>query len=321
MPAQLVFGGGSFMNEATYGGSEGRAEALTLMMSSGVNIIDTAHIYQDNEKILGELGAAKEFVIDTKYPGAFGPEPTTKEGILAIAEESLKKLQTTQVDVYYLHSPDRRVPLEVQADAVNTLYKDGKIKRFGVSNFLASEVEELVTLTKEKGWIVPSVYQGNYSAVARRQEKELFPTLRKHGIQFYAYSPIAGGFLSKDVETLTKNAEGRWDPSTYFGQLYHALYNRPSLMEGLKIWEGIAKEAGISRAELAYRWVVHNSGLKGEFGDKVIFGARTIEQLRETLEVTKKGPLPVDVVNKIDEIWSLVEKDAPLDNFNDLVAK
>jgi aryl-alcohol dehydrogenase-like predicted oxidoreductase len=211
--------------------------------------------------------------------------------------------------------------VETQIEAVNELHKAGKVKRFGVSNFLAAEVEESVRIAKEKGWIAPSVYQGNYSAIARRQEQELFPVLRKHSIEFYAYSPIAGGFLSKSVDVLVNGGRGRWDPSTFMGKLYHALYNTPSMLAALKKWETLSEQSGIPKAELAYRWVVHNSALQAEYGDKVIIGPRNKQQLKETVAAVKKGPLPAEVTEKIEEIWTLVAADAPLDNFHDGVLK
>ncbi|KAL4781071.1 NADP-dependent oxidoreductase domain-containing protein [Aspergillus varians] len=317
---ELVFGGASFRSQESFGDMDAKNQALSILQDEGIKYIDTAAAYGESEQILGTLGAAKTFIVDTKYPGSVGT-PSTKEGIIGFANESLKKLQTNQVDVYYLHSPDRRVPFEVQADAINTLYEDGKIKRFGISNFLADEIEELVRIAKEKNWIAPSVYQGSYSAIGRRAEKELFPVLRKHNIQFYAYSPIAGGLLAKDIDQLVKNPQGRWDTSTPVGALYHELYDKPRMLEGLKLWGAISNEAGISKVELAYRWVIHNSILNGEYGDRVVFGAATLGQLKETLGLAKKGPLGPEIVEKIEELWRLIEADAPLDNYNDGVVK
>jgi aryl-alcohol dehydrogenase-like predicted oxidoreductase len=225
------------------------------------------------------------------------------------------------VDVYYIHAPDRRFPLEELLAGVNTLYEAGKFKRFGLSNYLATEVDEVVRVCREKGYVLPTVYQGNYSAVARRMETELLPTLRKHNIAFNAYSPIAGGFLTKDVEVLISGGEGRWDPNTMIGGLYHALYNKKTMLEGLRLWDKISKESGIAKAELAYRWVAHNSALSGEAGDGVIFGTRTIEQLNQTLAAFAKGPLDPEIAAQIEQVWKIVEVDAPLDNFNDLVGK
>lgn len=293
-------------------------QVLDALEEAGVKAIDTATIYQESEAILGESGASSRFTIDTKYPGGFGPEPSTQENILAVSEQSLKALQTDQVDVYYIHSPDRRVPLEELLAGINALHQAGKFKRFGLSNFLAEEVEEVVRIAREKNYILPSVYQGNYNAVARRQETELIPTLRKHNIAFYAYSPIAGGFLTKDVEQLVAGGEGRWDPSTFLGQMYHALYNKPTMLEGLRLWEAISKESGVPKAELAYRWVTYHSALKGDHADGVVFGSSNVDQLKNTLAGVKNGPLAPEVAKRIDEVWKIVEADSPLDNFNSL---
>ncbi|KAL2851051.1 NADP-dependent oxidoreductase domain-containing protein [Aspergillus pseudoustus] len=314
--AELVFGGASWASVTDFEGTEKQKQGLATLTAAGIRIVDTAAMYADSEEILGQLGAAKTQAIDSKYPAGFGPEPSTKEGIIATAEKGLEKIKADSFDVYYIHAPDRRVPLETQLEAINELYQAGKIKRFGLSNYLPGEVEDVIRVAKEKNWVLPSVFQGNYSAVARHAETELFPILRQYGIQFYAYSPIAGGFLTKTVDQLLQGAQGRWDPSTFLGALYHRLYNKPSMLEGLKLWESISNDTGIPKVELAYRWVVYNSGLKREHGDKVVFGSRNLQQLEETLAAINKGPLGSDVVERIEEMWRLVEKDSPLDNFN-----
>lgn len=157
-------------------------------------------------------------------------------------------------------------------------------------------------------------FAGNYSAVARRQETELFPTLRKLGMSFYAYSPIAGGFLTKTKQDIL-DGKGRFDQNTPIGQMYGGMYSKPSLLEALSQWESIAKDEGIPRAELAYRWVVNNSPLKRELGDKVIFGASSLEQLDETVKSCAKGPLSQNAAKRIDDIWKSIEHEAPLDNY------
>ena len=158
-------------------------------------------------------------------------------------------------------------------------------------------------------------WPGNYSPVARRQEEVLFPTLKKLGIAFYAYSPIAGGFLTKTKQDIL-DGKGRFDPSTPLGGLYANLYAKPSYLEALGQWEAIAKEEGVTKAELAYRWVTFNSPLKREQGDAIIIGASSFEQLKQTLASVNKGPLSEKAVKGIDDLWKTIEKDAPLDNYN-----
>ncbi|KAJ5895025.1 hypothetical protein N7495_006716 [Penicillium taxi] len=317
MPAtvKFIFGGGLIESEALFPSLDYINEVLNLAASRGIKTIDTATIYGKSEELLGNVDAKSRFAIDTKYPGGFSPVPSTKESVLATVDQSLKQLKTDQIDVYYIHGPDRRISLETLLEAVNSAYQDGKFKRFGLSNYLAEEVEEVVRICREKGYVLPSIYQGNYSAVARRAEKEILPTLRKHKIAFYAYSPIAGGFLTKDVENF-EVVGGRWEKTSKIGGVYHRLYNKPALLEGLKLWEKISKESGIPKAELAYRWVAHNSALSGELGDGVVVGSRTIEQLNQTFDGLDKGPLDVKLAEQVAEVWKTVENESPLDNLN-----
>jgi aflatoxin B1 aldehyde reductase len=178
----------------------------------------------------------------------------------------------------------------------------------------------VIRVAKENNYILPSVYQGNYSAACRQTETKLFPTLRKHNIAFYAYSPIAGGFLTKSPEQIRNPAPGRWDPNNSLGKLYQTLYNKPAMLHALELWEEIAKEEGISKAELAYRWVAYNSHLRGGLGDAIIIGSKDVDQLKQTLTGLKNGPLSKEAVRKIDEVWRGIEHEAPLDNFNGYIS-
>jgi aryl-alcohol dehydrogenase-like predicted oxidoreductase len=130
-------------------------------------------------------------------------------------------------------------------------------------------VEEVVTIAQENDFILPTVYQGHYSAVSRKLENDLFPILRKHNMVFYAYSPQAGGFLAKTKTQLVESSiEGRWDATSSAGQLFRSLYSRKALLEALDVWGQISAEANIPRAELAYRWVTFHS-LLGQ-GDAIV---------------------------------------------------
>lgn len=145
------------------------------------------------------------------------------------------------------------------------------VLKFGLSNFKPEDVRRVYNYAKSKGYVLPTVFQGNYNPVARHYDTTLFPLLRELNIAFYAYSPLAGGFLVKDAQTLnTGGGQGRWDPTSRVGQMYNARYARPSLLEVLSEWEAIANEARVSKAALAYRWVMYNSKLNAEYGDGII---------------------------------------------------
>jgi aflatoxin B1 aldehyde reductase len=176
-------------------------------------------------------------------------------------------------------------------------------------------VEKVYNICKEKGYPLPKVYQGNYSPVARKQETVLFPTLRKLGMSFYAYSPMAGGFLTKTKQNIL-DGKGRFDKSTPIGEMYSNLYARESYLSALEKWDQAARDEGVTKAELAYRWVKYNSPLKKEHGDAIIIGASSLQQLQETLDAVKKGPLSDKAVKAIDDIWETIKHEAPLDNYH-----
>ena len=143
--------------------------------------------------------------------------------------------------------------------------------KFGLSNFAPEDVRRVYDYAKSKGYVLPTVFQGNYNPVARHYDTTLFPLLRELNIAFYAYSPLAGGFLVKDAHVLKNGGgQGRWDPATPLGKVYNEIYARPSLLHALSEWDAIAKEAGVSKAALAYRWVMYNSRLSAEHGDGLI---------------------------------------------------
>lgn len=205
--------------------------------------------------------------------------------------------------------------MEETLRGINDVYKTGFFKRFGLSNYKAEDVQKVYDICKEKGYPLPVVYQGNYSAVARKQETLLFPTLRKLGMSFYAYSPIAGGFLVKTKQQVLDGA-GRFDKNTPIGQMYTEMYAKPAYLSALEQWESIAKDEKCSRADLAYRWVKYNSPLDQEHGDAIIIGASKIEQLKETLKSINAGPLSESAVKRIDEVWETIKHEAPLDNYH-----
>ncbi|CAK3997299.1 Hypothetical predicted protein [Lecanosticta acicola] len=312
---KVVCGGGGINPESPFGDPDFLKRTFDILDKGGCHTIDTAALYGDSEVILGKCEAGKRFTIDTKTKGGFNPAGGGKKDIiLAEAKASKERLGTT-VDIFYIHSPDHNTDLDETLSAINDVYKSGFFKRFGLSNYLAADVQKVYDHCKSKGYVLPTVYQGNYSAIARLQETMLFPTLRKLGIAFYAYSPLAGGFLTKSKEQIAQGA-GRFQRGTFIGDMYTDMYAKDSFLEALSDWADIAKEENVTRADLAYRWMRYNSPLKYEHGDAIIIGASSIDQLEETLGSINGGPLSDKAVKRIDEVWEKIAKDAPLDNFH-----
>lgn len=133
-------------------------QALDCLDKHNIKTLDTAQIYANSEKILGEHDAASRFVIDTKLGGGLKPGTSKQEEVLKSARESLDQLKTKQVDVYYLHAPERDVPFEETLSAIQKLYEQGSFKRCGLSNFHAEEVQQVYDICKKNSWVLPSVY-------------------------------------------------------------------------------------------------------------------------------------------------------------------
>ena len=231
--------------------------------------------------------------------------------------ETLRRLNTSSVETYYLHAPDTSTPIEETLEAINTLHSKGTFKNFGLSNFSPSDVQKIHDLQSSQGKILPTVFQGNYNAVSRHIESDLFPILRKLNISFYAYSPIAGGFLVKDPQVLRDGqGQGRWAKDTPIGGIYVGMYTKETLLSALEEWDHIARDEGISKAALAYRWITFHSKLDGSKGDAVILGASKSSQLEESLVAIEQGPLSEKSVKRIEDVWVKVEKEAPRDNYH-----
>jgi len=291
---------------------------LNVLKKHKVTSLDTARRYTRSEEILGKHNAPKDFIIHTKAP-ALSPGNMSKQGILDGIEQSLKELGVESVDLYYLHAPDPITPIEETLSAIQELYAAGKFKRFGVSNFLPQDVQKIYDIQKSAHSVLPTVFQGNYNAMSRHIEEDLFPLLRKLNINFYAYSPIAGGFLVKDSASLRAGeVEGRFTGKSPTKNMYMSLYGKESMLNALDQFGEIAKDAGISKAALSYRWITHHSALKKR--DGVIIGARKLSQLEETLVSIEAGPLEARIAKRVAALWQLVKHEAPRDNYNSFLA-
>jgi aflatoxin B1 aldehyde reductase len=223
-------------------------------------------------------------------------------------EASLKALKTDKVDMWYLHAPDRSTPYEVTLGEVDKLHKEGKFNRFGISNFAAFEVAQMCEISERHGWIKPTVYQGVYNALHRSVEPELFPCMKKYGISFYAFNPVAGGFLTDRYHRETNEHESgsRFDPKRNQGANYRNRYWKAEYFDALDLLREACKKHGLTEAECALRWMEHHSKLTKEQGDAIIIGASSAKQLEENMVNFEKGPLPEDVVKALDDGWAKV---------------
>jgi aflatoxin B1 aldehyde reductase len=301
---------------AKFNTPEKAQDFLTTFHNHGFIHLDTArgyspHAFGSSEPLMAHTDMASWAVVDSKAK-SWAPGTHKAEVIAESIDNTLKALEVSKVHTYYLHAPDRTTPFEETAGAMNQAYEAGKFENFGLSNFRADEAEEIYQICQKHGWKTPSVYQGQYNAIARRPEEDLLPTLRKYNISYYAYSPAAGGMFSGKITRDSINQAGsRWDKDTRLGKLSASLYHKDALLDAGKKVHDAAEKVGITGHAVALRWMLHHSALKGELGDAMIIGASSIEQLEANLEICKAGPLPEELVKVVEEVWGPAREFAP----------
>ncbi|KAK3365547.1 NADP-dependent oxidoreductase domain-containing protein [Lasiosphaeria ovina] len=292
-------------------------KVLDLFQSRGYNEVDTARVYVGGKQEAFTRDARWKdrgltLATKIKYPGEHGTNLHDK--VIESLDLSLKELGTDTVDLLYLHAADRGVPFAETLSAIDKLHKAGKFVQFGISNFTAFEVAEIVLTCKHNGWVRPTVYQGMYNAITRGIEPELVPACRRYGLDIVVYNPIAGGLFSGKIKSTDMvPAEGRFSDKSHTGKMYRNRYYRDSTFQALQIIEAAVDKAGLTMIETALRWVVHHSALKlavNGGNDGIIIGVSSAEQLDANLANLEKGPLPEEVVQALDEAWTVSKVDA-----------
>ena len=286
----LTLGTMTFGEDWGWGASPETSEAiLAEYLDRGGNVVDTANIYTNghSEKIVGDFFAARpglrdRVVLSTKffanlYPGDPNGGGGGRKALIAQLEESLRRLRTDYVDLYWLHNWDRRAPIEETLRALDDLVSAGKVRYVGLSDLPAWVAAEAQTIAQFRGWAPITALQLEYSLLERTPEGELLPMAQALGIGVLPWSPLRSGQLSgKYVRDNGAPVDSR----------------RSGLIEGPteRDWDVIeavaqvAAELGVSSAEVALAWVRSRPAITS-----TLIGARTLEQLRSniaSLEIT-----------------------------------
>lgn len=205
------------------------------------------------------------------------------------------------------------MPFAETLEAMDKLHKAGKFVRFGISNFTAFEVAEVIMTCKYNNWVRPTVYQGMYNCITRNIEAELFVACRRYGLDIVVYNPIAGGLFSGKIKSKDMVPEsGRFsNTSSSQGESYRKRYFREGTFKALQLLEQATEKHGLTMIETALRWMVHHSGLNIKDGnDGVLLGISSVAQLENNLDNLEKGPLPDNVVQALDEAWQISKADS-----------
>ena len=240
-----------------YGSGIGKEEAIKLIRHAfdrGVTFFDTAEAYGPftNEEIVGEAlqPIRDQVVIATKFGFRDGLATTgldsRPERIRQVAEESLKRLRTDRIDLFYQHRVDPSVPIEDVAGTVKDLIAEGKVKHFGLS-------EASVHSIRKAHAVQPvTALQSEYSLFWREPEQEILPTLEALGIGFVPFAPLGRGFLTGKIDESTSFADNDMRRSVpRFTE-----ENRKANQALVALISGIAQEKSATPAQVALAWLL-----------------------------------------------------------------
>lgn len=291
----------------------GATQLVNRCLEAGINFFDTANMYQTGvaETMLGHAikGRRDRLVIASKVFFKVGDAPDqqglSRKAILRAIDESLRRLGTDYLDLYYFHAPDHHVPIEESMEAMESLVKQGKVRYPASSNYAGWQVVEMHWIAKDRGWHAPYISQPMYNLLARGIEQEYLAMCKRFGISNVVYNPLAGGLLTG------KHRQEKVTPGTRFdnNKLYQDRYWHEQYFNSVEQLRKIAQRAGRSLVSLALNWLLHHTP-----SDSIILGASRMEQLNENLATVGDGPLPEDVLQACDEVWRNLRGPLPVYN-------
>lgn len=299
----------TFGEEWGWGSSPEESEAiLAEYLDRGGNFLDTANIYTNghSEKIIGDFFAAHpgrrdRVVLATKFFGnLFVGDPNGggagRKAIVQQCDESLRRLQTDYIDLYWLHNWDRSAPIEETLRAMYDLVTSGKIRYLGISDVPAWKVAQAQAIAHFRGWSSLIALQVEYSLLQRTVEGELTPMAQELGLGVMPWGPLRGGKLSGkytrgNAGKLKSDRTGSTDGPT------------EEEFRIIDVLNAVAADIDVSPAAVALSWVHARPGVVS-----TLVGARRIDQLRSNLSA-------LDVHLTSEQTARLDEVSKPLLNF------
>ncbi|OJU80674.1 MAG: aldo/keto reductase [Chlamydia sp. 32-24] len=284
--SQICLGTMTFGEEFGWGNSRQESrKVFDYFLDMGGNFIDTANHYTKgtSEKLLGEFIEHKrnQIVLATKYTLNTSPKDPNAGGnhrknMVRSLEDSLKRLQTDYIDLFYLHIWDETTPIEEILRAFDDLVKSGKILHVGLSDTPAWIIAKGDTLASFRGYSPIVAMQLEYSLIERSIEREYFDMSKSLDIPIVAWSPLGMGVLSGKYNERKGNQtkEARFQVNPTWGESYLKEKNMQIAKKVVKI----AKDAARSPTQVALNWILQKSPLMIP-----IIGAKTQSQLEENL--------------------------------------
>lgn len=281
----FCLGAMTFGTDWGFGAAPKESEAiLSRYFERGGNFIDTANVYTKghSEKIIGdwirrEVGRRDRLVIATKFYGTLYPgDPNAggagRKSLIAACENSLRRLQTDHIDLYWMHAYDPHTPIEETMRGLDDLVRSGKVRYIGFSDTPAWKTAEAQTIARFRGWSPLVALQIEYSLLERTVEGELIPMARELGLGVTPWSPLKYGILSgkytRANKGKVKSSRGAWLESALTDRAY----------EVVDVLMRVSRDLDVHPARVALAWVQAQPGVAS-----TIIGVRSVEQLEDNL--------------------------------------
>jgi aryl-alcohol dehydrogenase-like predicted oxidoreductase len=288
-------GFGALFTSSLGPGFEQSRRAVRRAVELGVNYFDTAPAYADSEEVLGRILADLQapLILSTKLGGRPQPfDPRSREHLRRSAEESLRLLHREVIDVLFIHEPDRPLQYDWWSDpeaaygpvieVLEDLKRRGVVRFTGLGGTTATEMAHFVCSGRFD--VVLTAF--NYSALFREAENEVLPAARERGLGVVLGSVLQQGALGRRYDDVVR-AKPAW-------------LSRPRQQQFLAFYK-LLDELGTPIVELGLRFALSNPD-----AGSVLIGPKTAEQVEEAVAAAARGPLPADVLRRLDEIAALV---------------
>jgi aryl-alcohol dehydrogenase-like predicted oxidoreductase len=308
----LCLGTMTFGTEWGWGSEEQVARSVFYnYIDAGGNFVDTANVYTEghSEELLGKFindrGVRNSVVLATKF--TFNPAPgdpnaggNSRKNIYRALEDSLKRLNTDYVDLYWLHAWDTVTPVEEVVSTLNDLVRAGKIRHYGFSDTPAWYVARAKTIAEKEGKDGLIALQLEYSLVERNIEREHIPAAQELGLGICPWSPLAGGFLTGKYKQKgnTGEGEGRLEIAKNADNPIFDKFTTRN-WEILRVLLDVAKQINRPPSQVALNWIATQPGITS-----TIVGASKLSQLEDNLRYAE-FEIPVELRKRLDEISAI----------------
>ncbi|MBJ6724644.1 aldo/keto reductase [Geomesophilobacter sediminis] len=294
--SELCFGTMTFGSEADEAES---ARLFNRCREAGINFFDCANNYGDGraEIILGNLirDCRDEVFITSKVSQRVGKDinalGSSRRHIMWSIDQSLARLKTDRIDLYFIHHFDPLTPMEETLSALDDLVHQGKVLYLGVSNWAAWQIAKALGISGQKGWARFACIEPMYNLVKRQAEVEILPLALSEKLGVIPYSPLGGGLLTGKYSGSEAPAAGRIAEK----KQYNLRYSSPRYYETVERFTHYAQELGVKPATLAVSWVMSHPAVSAP-----IIGARNLAQLEDSLAAADFA-MTAEVLQRIGE--------------------